>query len=232
MLDPLALTGRTRAHVVELDEPRCTLHAAVVEPFLAMRGAARAAGIDLVPASSFRDFARQRAIWNAKFRGERPVLDRACRALDVGCLAPAQRVEAILAWSAVPGASRHHWGTDLDVYDRAALPDGAAPQLLPAEYAADGPFSRLADWLDRHMHRFGFFRPYVSDRGGVAPEPWHLSYAPLAGVFAAGLTADVLAEALRGADVEGEAVLLESIGALHARFVRGVEPAQAQARLT
>lgn len=232
MLDPFALTGRSRAHVVDVDEPRCTLHPAVVEPFLAMRGAARAAGIDLVPASSFRDFARQRAIWNAKFRGERPVLDRACCVLDVGGLAPAERVEAILAWSALPGASRHHWGTDLDVYDRAALADGVSPQLLPAEYAADGPFARLADWLDRHMHRYGFYRPYVADRGGVAPEPWHLSYTPLAERFAAGLTADVLAAALRGAGVEGEEALLESIGALHARFVRGVEPAQAQARLT
>lgn len=241
MLDPLALTGRSRSHVVELDVPRCTLHPAVVEPFLAMRGAALAAGIDLAPASSFRDFARQRTIWNAKFRGERPVLDRACRELDVACLAPAERVEAILAWSALPGASRHHWGTDLDVYDRAALADGQSPQLVPAEYAAGGPFARLADWLDRHMHRFGFFRPYVADRGGVAPEPWHLSYAPLAEGFAAALTAELLADALRGADVAGEDALLDSIGALHARFVRGVEAAprralrdafQVQARLT
>ena len=30
------------------------------------------------------------------------------------------------------------------------------------------------------MHAFGFFRPYTTDRGGVAPEPWHLSYAPVA----------------------------------------------------
>lgn len=241
MLDPLALTGRSRAHVVELDAPRCTLHPAVVEPFLALRGAALAAGIDLAPASSFRDFARQRAIWNAKFGGERPVLDRACRVLDVACLAPAARVEAILAWSAPPGASRHHWGTDLDVYDRAALPAGGSPQLLPAEYAADGPFARLADWLDGNMHRFGFFRPYVADRGGVAPEPWHLSYAPLAQACGEALTPEVLAEALRGAEVAGEELLLQSIGVLHARFVRGVEPAptlalragaQVQARLT
>ncbi len=27
---------------------------------------------------------------------------------------------------------------------------------------------------------FGFYRPYAVDRGGVHPEPWHLSYAPLA----------------------------------------------------
>lgn len=241
MLDPLELTGRSRAHLVELDEPRCVLHGDVVEPFLAMRGAALAAGIDLAPASSFRDFARQRAIWNAKFRGERPLLDRQCQPLEPSCMAPSERVEAILWWSAPPGASRHHWGTDLDLYDRAAIPPGAAPQLLPAEYAADGPFARLAAWLDLNMHRFGFFRPYVTDRGGVSPEPWHVSYAPLAGSLVARLTPEVLADAWRGAGVEGEAELMGALQSLHERFVRGADAppaaarraaAQAQARLT
>ena len=68
MLDALELTGRSRGHVVELDLPRCTLHRDVVLPFLALRGAALADGIDLVPASSFRDFERQRSIWNANHR--------------------------------------------------------------------------------------------------------------------------------------------------------------------
>ena len=65
-LDALQLTGRARTHLVELDEPRCTLHAAVVAPFLAMRAAASLEGLQLEPASSFRDFERQRLIWNAK----------------------------------------------------------------------------------------------------------------------------------------------------------------------
>ncbi len=38
--------------------------------------------------------------------------------------AEAERVAAILVWSALPGASRHHWGTDCDVIDAAALPPG------------------------------------------------------------------------------------------------------------
>ncbi|HEX6397833.1 MAG TPA: M15 family metallopeptidase, partial [Steroidobacteraceae bacterium] len=111
------LTGRARDHLVELSDPRCTLHRLVVAPFLAMRAAAAADGIDLVAFSSFRDFDRQLAIWNGKFRGERPMQDRAGKPLDPGSLSAAERVAAILWWSALPGASRHHWGTDFDVMD-------------------------------------------------------------------------------------------------------------------
>ena len=51
---------------------------------------------------------------------------------------------------------------------------------MPAEYAPDGVFGRLAGWLDRNQGRYGFYRPYGSDRGGAGIEPWHLSYAPVA----------------------------------------------------
>jgi LAS superfamily LD-carboxypeptidase LdcB len=224
MLDALELTGRARTHVVELEAPRCTLHREAVEPFLAMRGAALADGIDLEPVSSFRDFDRQLGIWNAKFRGERPMLDRAGRVLEALALAPPQRVEAILAWSALPGASRHHWGSDIDVIDRAALPAGVTLQLVPAEFAAGGPFKRLDAWLDANLARFGFFRPYVEDRGGVSPEPWHLSYAPVSVPAVERLSVDLLGEALRGlpgAPIEGAEAVLAALPDIHARFVRG-----------
>ncbi len=221
MLEPLELTGRARTHVVELEAPRCTLHREAIEPFLAMRGAAFADGIDLVPVSSFRDFDRQLAIWNAKFRGERPLLDRAGRALEALALAPPQRVEAILWWSALPGASRHHWGSDLDVIDRAALPAGVAPQLVPAEFAVGGPFERLDAWMGAHLHRFGFFRPYVEDRGGVSPEPWHLSFAAVSVPAAAQLSLELLRDALRGTPPEGAEAVLAALPDIHARFVRG-----------
>jgi LAS superfamily LD-carboxypeptidase LdcB len=237
MLDPLQLTGRARSHVVDLDLPRCALHRDVVEPFLAMRGAARAAGIDLVAASSFRDFERQRAIWNAKFRGERTVLDRDSQPLDALGLAPPARVEAILWWSALPGASRHHWGSDFDVIDRAALPEGTAPRLVPEEFAAGGPFARLDAWLGEHMARFGFFRPYVSVRDGVSPEPWHLSYAPVAVPAAQALTVEVLREALCGAAadapasaapaVEGLDAVLAALPRIHARYVASTDAPRA-----
>src|SRR5262245_22144469 len=109
------LTGRARTHIIELEQPRCALHFAVVASWLAMRDAAADAGIDLVPVSSFRDFERQVQIWNRKWHGERPLYDRAGRLLDHARLRESELVDAILCWSAVPGGSRHHWGTDLDV---------------------------------------------------------------------------------------------------------------------
>jgi len=63
------LTGRARSHVIDLGALGCVLHRDVVQPFLDLRDAARAADHDLVAVSSFRDFGRQRSIWNGKFRG-------------------------------------------------------------------------------------------------------------------------------------------------------------------
>ena len=92
---------------------------------------------------------------------------------------PRRSCGAILLWSALPGASRHHWGTEIDVIDRAALRPGQHAQLIPAEYCAEGVFGGLDRWLTEHAGAFGFFRPYDRDRGGVQPEPWHLSFAPV-----------------------------------------------------
>lgn len=224
MLDAQQLTGRARTHVRDLAEFRCAMHVDVVAPFMRMRAAAAADGIDLVPASAFRDFERQRNIWNSKYSGERPLQDRNGRPLSVNALSSAEKIEAILWWSALPGASRHHWGTDCDVYDRAALPIGTKLRLESDEYAPGGPFAKLDAWLTQHAAEHGFFRPYATLRDGVSPEPWHLSYAPLAERCVAALTVDVLAEALRsaaaqGSTVSGDAELLPHLPALHRRFV-------------
>lgn len=198
---PLELTGRTRTHVVDLEQPRCTLHREAVEPFLALRDAAAGAGIDLVPVSSFRDFRRQQLIWNGKCRGERDLLDRDGRRVDPATLDQDGLVSAILLWSALPGASRHHWGTDMDVIDANAVPAGGA-RLEPAEYAVGGSFSRLNDWLDENAATFGFYRPYAVDLGGVHPEPWHLSYAPLARQALAAFSRQVLEDALEAEGID------------------------------
>jgi LAS superfamily LD-carboxypeptidase LdcB len=228
------LTGRTRGHLRELDGPasgRVTLHKEVAGPFVAMRAAAAVDGIDLVAFSTFRDFDRQLAIWNAKFRGERPMQDRAGRPLAVQALSPAERVAAILWWSALPGASRHHWGTDFDVMDAAALPDGYRLQVVPAEYRSGGPFERLTTWLDAHMHAFGFYRPYATDRGGVSPEPWHLSHAAVAASAAASLHPADLRAVLSAADIEGKAEVLATLDRNFHSYVVNVDPAPAAALL-
>lgn len=226
------LTGRSRDHLTELPDPRCTLHNRVVAPFLAMRAAAAADGIDLVAFSGFRDFDRQLAIWNGKYRGERPMQDRDGRPLNVGTLSPAERVAAILWWSALPGASRHHWGTDFDVVDAAAMPPGYKPRLVIEEYRDGGPFSGLTRWLDEHMHAFGFFRPYDTDRGGVSPEPWHLSYAPVADVAAAQFSMQGLHEVLAAADIEGKAEVLAALARNYRNYVVNVDRPPAAAVLS
>lgn len=222
-LDPLQLTGRASSHVVEIESPRCTLHHDVVQPFLAMRRAAALAGIDLVPVSSFRDFTRQAAIWNAKYRGERTLLARDGSPLDFAGVERSALVDTILWWSALPGASRHHWGSDLDVIDAAAVPPDYRVQLVPQEFAPDGVFARLEEWLARRMAEFGFFRPYATDRGGVQPEPWHLSYAPVSVPALDALTIEVLRDALSHEPIDGLDAVLATLDSIHERYVARVD---------
>jgi LAS superfamily LD-carboxypeptidase LdcB len=217
------LTGRTCTHISAVDDPKCLLHAQAVTPFLNLRRAAAADGIDLEPLSSFRGFDRQLAIWNGKFSGERPMLDAAGTRLEGGALSPKERVDAILMWSALPGASRHHWGTDLDVVDRNAAAGDYQIKLTPDEFAPGGPFAALDGWLEIHAPRFGFFRPFKGERSGVRPEPWHLSFAPIAEKARRLLSPAVLRNAIRGAPLLGKEAVLERLDELHARYVARID---------
>jgi LAS superfamily LD-carboxypeptidase LdcB len=220
---PEELTGRSRTHIVELEEPPCSLHREVVAPFLRLRAAAAEAGIDLVPVSSFRDFGRQARIWNAKCRGERELLDREGQVMDFAALDERGLVEAILHWSSLPGASRHHWGTDFDVIDAAAVPEGYRPQLVTSEYAPGGVFDLLNQWLQVHAHRFGFYWPYSTDRGGYQPEPWHLSYAPLAQQALQGMSVEMLRSALAAAGIDAMDTVNRQLPEIFARYVVNVD---------
>lgn len=222
-LDALQLTGRDRGHIVDLATPRCMLHSAVVDAFLAIREDAADAGFDLLPLSSFRDFERQRRIWNAKYRGERPALDRRGRPVDMSRLAPEKRIETILLWSALPGASRHHWGSDIDVADGRVVAGSYEPKLERPEFMRGGKFAALSRWLSRNMRHYGFYRPYTRRGQGVQPEPWHLSFAPVARRALPSLTVAVLAGAIKGADIDGEAEILAKLPSIHERYVLGID---------
>jgi LAS superfamily LD-carboxypeptidase LdcB len=222
-LNQAELTGRARSHLSQVADLECLLHSQVVVPFLNLRRAAAADGIDLLPQSAFRDFARQLDIWNGKFRGERPLYDAAGAELDVSALSPAARIDAILLWSALPGASRHHWGTDLDLVDGNALVPGSRAKLTGDEFASGGPFVHLVRWLDVHAPRFGFFRPFQGMRSGVQPEPWHFSFAPIAEKARRDLSAAVLRAGLTDAPLEGKELVLARLDELHARYVATID---------
>jgi len=169
------LTGQATSHILQLEEPRFAAAPQTVRAFLAMREAARLEGLELSVFSGFRDFNSQLRIWNMKAEGRRPLLDLSGEPLDYGSLTSEEIIEGILRWSALPGASRHHWGSELDLIDLNAMPPGYRVQLVLSEYSSEGVFGPLNQWLEARAEEFGFFRPYRIDRGGVAPEPWHLS---------------------------------------------------------
>lgn len=192
--------------------------------FRQMSQAALADGLNIGIASSYRSFERQTQIWNRKYRGENVVLDS--NGLPISAwdqLSEQERIFAILRWSALPGASRHHWGTDLDVYAPDLLPTGQKLQLIPDEYdKQNGYFAPLTEWLDENMQCFGFFRPYAVDKGGVAPEPWHLSYYPEAAKCQQQLTIEVLHDVLVKNSIEGNTQILLHLPQIWDRFIMNI----------
>jgi len=236
LLTAALLTGRDDNFIdhASLERP---VHRDLVEAWRALVQDARRAGFDLAIASGYRDYQRQLTIWNAKAQGERPVFDSNGNPLQLADLDEWGRLQAILRWSALPGASRHHWGTDIDVYDKAAVPDHYRVQLTPDEVADDGPFGPLHRWLDERIAGDAardFFRPYAHDRGGVAPERWHLSYTPIAARYQRQLRPDQLLDEIDSATLALRHAVRQHWATIYERFIRipfELYPASCRARL-
>jgi LAS superfamily LD-carboxypeptidase LdcB len=162
----------------------------------ALQAQATKAGIDLQIASGHRSFARQLLIWNEKINGLRPLLDRQERPLNPRAYAPADLLKPLLYWSALPGTSRHHWGTDFDVFDAAVI---KREDLQLTMHEAQTTLADLHHWLDEILPASKFFRPYAETQQGFAPEPWHLSFAPLAQTYQAQYTLEVFTQNLQRA---------------------------------
>jgi LAS superfamily LD-carboxypeptidase LdcB len=211
------LTGQSTDHLDSFGKHRLQPEAKMA--FLAMQTRAREAGFNLQPASTFRDFERQLAIWNGKFSGQRPVLDHDSRPVNIESLSTEQLCRMILHWSALPGASRHHWGSDLDIYDPDLLPADAKLQLEPWEYLPGGYFSALSEWLTLNMAEFGFYRPFQQSCHGVAMEPWHISYRPIASQLESLLTPSSLKQSWKGKQIAGSDWLIAHLDDIFADFI-------------
>jgi D-alanyl-D-alanine carboxypeptidase len=128
------------------------------EAFVNMATAAAKDGVTLVIISATRNFEVQKSIWERKWQAEASVADEA------------ERARKILRYSSMPGTSRHHWGTDMDLND------------LTNEYFESGEGLKIYQWLTAHAHQYGFCQPYTSKMGGrtgYEEEKWHWSYTPL-----------------------------------------------------
>lgn len=201
-------------------DPGVRLHYSVALPVRRLVDAAALDGVLIRVCSGHRTFAEQLRIWNRKAQGKQALLDGNERRVDATTLSEDSLIESILRWSALPGASRHHWGTDMDVYDAAVVPRGYDPELTIHE--SESRFAVMHAWLDANMHVFAFYRPYSRDLGGVAPEPWHISYAPLATRNLEVFSLATLRQVLEPAQMELKERVLERLPELFERYVTRV----------
>lgn len=223
-LTPEMLTGKSRTHLINLPTPHSSNHFLQSKATKAFQGLQQSAvknGFNLQPASSFRDFARQQLIWNGKFNGERKVHDDAGNALDLSQLDDWQKCQAILRWSALPGASRHHWGTEIDIFDPDLLPEGQVLQLEPWEYEKGGYFFELSEFLTENLPHFDFILPFMqmSKNKKIGREPWHISYLPLAEQASELFSPEILLQAWESEEIVGKSVLCTQIEAVFAQFI-------------
>ena len=166
------LMGIEIGHLTTFEEYQLTPKTAAA--FSAMQAAAFKDGIDIQLVSAYRSFKRQQNIWEDKFE----------RYINEG-LSPIQAIARILKYSTIPGTSRHHWGTDIDITDGNVKNEKRI--LVPSKFHKDGPFVPLQKWMQDNAHLFGFYLVYTNDvnRTGFSYEPWHFSYLPEAKGFLA-----------------------------------------------
>lgn len=181
------------------------------DAFLEMYEAAKQDGIQLNIRSAARTFYHQKNIWEAKWTG--------ARRLENGTLAPKSypiakdRALQILEYSSMPGTSRHHWGTDIDL------------NMLNNAYFESGKGKSIYQWMNNHAHEYGFCQVY-SAKGDERPygyneERWHWSYLPIADELTKSCQAvlkDEMINGFKGASTAAEIDIVK-------RYVLGLSPA-------
>ena len=139
------------------------------EAFKEMAKSAQEVGITFNIISATRPFYYQKGIWERKWTGVTKVSGRDLTKSHTGFK---QRALKILEYSSMPGTSRHHWGTDIDLNN------------LENDYFESGKGLKEYEWLQANAGSFGFCQVY-SEKGIERPygynlEKWHWSYLPVA----------------------------------------------------
>ncbi len=170
------------------------------EQFVAMAEAARLDGVNLIVVSAARNFTYQNGIWSRKWA--RP---------EYAGWSDVEKARHILRFSAMPGSSRHHWGTEVDL------------NSLENDWFLTGEGLKVGEWLDAHAAAYGYHQVYTdrAERPGYLPERWHWSYLPLARSMLQAYNECIDGEALKELDAPG----LQLADTLHILrdFVNGVD---------
>ncbi len=140
-----------------------------LEAYLIMYEAAKAQGILLEIKSATRNFEYQKGIWERKWTGSTILSDGTNLAKSQ--LTPEEKAKKILEYSSMPGTSRHHWGTDIDLNN------------FTNSWFENGEGKKIYDWLQNNANQYGFAQVYTpkgKERPhGYQEEKWHWSYLPI-----------------------------------------------------
>ena len=189
-IDPLFVLGKTSPPLVG------SMQEEVYEAYERMRQAATKEGIEIKVVSAHRSYHRQREIWNAKYK-----------TLTLQGLPAKDAIQEIITYSTLPGTSRHHWGTDIDIIDSANPQSGDV--LLAEKFYGDGPSSALRSWMNRNAADYGFLEVYTDhpNRKGFAHEPWHYTYHSLSKAYLEVLTNHAISEIAKDEQLLGRKFL-------------------------
>lgn len=158
-LDPSANDGFVRIATQYTPKPEIYMRAEAYTAFCEMHTAAKAEGVTLTILSATRNFDYQKGIWERKW--DKPKY-MGWQDLD--------KVKDIMTYSSMPGTSRHHWGTDIDLC------------AFENDWFASGKGLKVYTWLTQHAGDYGFVQTYTDKgegRTGYNEEKWHWSYLPL-----------------------------------------------------
>lgn len=142
------------------NRPGHYLRQETLDAFKKMHKVANKEGIRLTIISATRNFNYQKQIWERKWRAKRNTIKN-----------PKKRALNILRYNSMPGTSRHHWGTEIDL------------NALNNRWFESGKGLKVFKWLNKNAAKYGFHRPYTTKNSqrphGYSEEKWHWSYTPL-----------------------------------------------------
>ena len=164
------------------------------DAFEKMKKAALQDGVNIKIVSGFRDFERQKKIWNSKYE----------RFTNEYKLSPNEAINEIIRFSTIPGTSRHHWGTEIDVIDKDF--DNEKDPLIAKKYENGGIFHKLKKWMDKNSMNYGFHLTYTNNpnRKGFEYEPWHYSYVPISKKYLTAFLKIDIVNIISKVDIEGK----------------------------
>lgn len=135
----------------------------VYEAYIKMYEAALADGVKLVITSGHRTFVEQVCEW--ELRWNNPLTKDSFPN-------ETEKARFLLQYRSMPGTSRHHWGTDIDL------------NSFRLSYFETEQGKKVYEWLSANAPLYGFFQPYTAQDEnrptGYCEEKWHWSYRPVA----------------------------------------------------